>query len=218
MIKVQGTLRVKKILQSKNGPFAVGTLNTDVGEFKVKDLLLDQFDEGIYQVTAWISQVFLGHYITGGRCISEIRANLHDLQVQSEEQRGAGTVGNETIIEPDPLDELPPPVIPQAPATSVAELKAMLMINGPVDQQSKGAESASSATGSVPGPAPDDKATPEDFREFFSDDLWALIQARQPVKLDKTFGRPQLRKQSQMLNEELGYRFNSLDQTFYPVV
>jgi hypothetical protein len=48
MIKVQGALRGKKILQSKNSPFAVGTLSTDVGEFKVKDQVLDQFDEGSY--------------------------------------------------------------------------------------------------------------------------------------------------------------------------
>ena len=43
-------LRVKRVRQSKNGPFSVADLFTDFGEFKVKDPLLEQFEEGEYEV------------------------------------------------------------------------------------------------------------------------------------------------------------------------
>ena len=61
MIRIDGAhLRVKRIRQSRNGAFCVADLSTDIGEFKVKDPLLDQFDEGEYQATVWISEIYLG--------------------------------------------------------------------------------------------------------------------------------------------------------------
>ena len=46
MITVKNaTLRVKRI-NGRNGPFCIADLSTDFGEFKVKESLLDQFDEG----------------------------------------------------------------------------------------------------------------------------------------------------------------------------
>jgi hypothetical protein len=48
MLQVNGTLTVKKIHGAK-GAFSVGDLVTEVGTFKIKDALLDQFEEGRYQ-------------------------------------------------------------------------------------------------------------------------------------------------------------------------
>jgi hypothetical protein len=38
MIKAKGTLRIKKIRQSRNGAFCVGDLVTDFGEFARRQL------------------------------------------------------------------------------------------------------------------------------------------------------------------------------------
>ena len=45
MIKIDGILNVKSINGSR-GVFSVGDLTTPVGNFKVKDQILDQFDDG----------------------------------------------------------------------------------------------------------------------------------------------------------------------------
>ena len=85
MIRIDGAqLRVKRIRQSRNGTFCVADLSTDIGEFKVKDPLLDQFDEGEYQATVWISEIYLAQYVAFGKGVTEIRARLHDLQVQAQ--------------------------------------------------------------------------------------------------------------------------------------
>ena len=47
MIRISGTLNVKSIKGSR-GAFSVGELTSAVGNFKVKDQILDQFSEGSY--------------------------------------------------------------------------------------------------------------------------------------------------------------------------
>ena len=87
MIKCKGTLRIKKIRQSRNGAFCIADLSTDFGEFKVKDPLLDQFEEGEYQGTLWINEIYLSQYISYGKAVTELRARLHDLQIDSEDRK-----------------------------------------------------------------------------------------------------------------------------------
>ena len=115
MIRIDGAqLRVKRIRQSRNGAFCVADLSTDIGEFKVKDPLLDQFDEGEYQATVWISEIYLAQYVAFGKGVTEIRARLHDLQVQAQ---GALRRAEEQA-QPDPIDEREtvraPPAAPAA--------------------------------------------------------------------------------------------------------
>ena len=104
MIRTEGTLLVKKIKQSRNGPFCVADLVTDFGEFKVKDSLLDQFAEGEYRGMVWISEIYLAQYVSFGRGVTELRARLHDIQVDTESSLPAKSANDS---EPDPLDEPP---------------------------------------------------------------------------------------------------------------
>ena len=103
MIKCQGALRIKKIRQSRNGAFCIADLATDFGEFKVKDPMLDQFEEGEYQGTVWISEIYMSQYISYGKAVTELRARLHDLQVDSEDRK---PVRSNEHSEPDPIDEV----------------------------------------------------------------------------------------------------------------
>ena len=45
MIKLEGKLKTK-VIHGRNGDFTVGTLSTNIGEFNVKDSILDQYVEG----------------------------------------------------------------------------------------------------------------------------------------------------------------------------
>ena len=100
MLHVNGTLTVKKI-QGAKGAFSVGDLVTDVGTFKVKDALLDQFEEGRYQGEFAISSIYLSSYIWRGKAMTDIRANLVDVQLEEVgEAVPELSAGQE---EPDPI-------------------------------------------------------------------------------------------------------------------
>ena len=75
MITVKNaTLRVKRI-NGRNGPFCIADLSTDFGEFKVKESLLDQFDEGTYEATVWIDEIYMGQYVAYGKAADTILTN-----------------------------------------------------------------------------------------------------------------------------------------------
>jgi len=92
MIKLTDiTLKVKKIRQGRYGDFCVADLSTEIGDFKVKDPLLDQFEDGDYTGTVWISEIYLAQYIAWGKGVTEIRARLHDLQLDGVKARSPDT-------------------------------------------------------------------------------------------------------------------------------
>lgn len=226
MIEFQGALRVKKV-HGRHGEFSVGTLSSDLGEFKVKDALLEPFDEGRYQVTAWVTRIYLRTYMTSwGNSLTELCAHVEDLQVH-DEQLGR-TAEAEPASEPDPLDETPPLAArpaPETPLESIQELKAKLarISAKPAESEEKAAERAATSSddpGRVNASAPSapEQSASQDGQALFRADQWALIQTRQPIKLDTTDDRETLRQQSVLSRTELGYQFRSRDQqTFFPL-
>jgi hypothetical protein len=198
MIRTEGTLLVKRIKQSRNGPFCVADLVTDFGEFKVKDPLIDQFAEGEYRGVVWISQIYLAQYVSFGRGVTELRARLHDLQVDTE-----GTLPSKAASEsePDPLDESPP-VRAVGGATDVDQPTKRPRLRVARKSTGKPDEGAGSRT--------DDHAD----RTLFGDEIHQQIVARQPVKLDPTIDdRARFRSQTQRLRQ-LGYQFDAKTQTW----
>ena len=104
MIKLENvTLRVKQIRGGRYGDFCVGELFHECCELKVKDSLLDQFEEGEYHGTVWISRIFLHQYIAFGKAVTEMRATLQDMQLDSASDAPVET----ELAEPDPLLESP---------------------------------------------------------------------------------------------------------------
>lgn len=222
MIKIENTtLRVRKIRQSRNGPFAVADLSTEIGEFKVKDQLLDAFDEGEYRATVWVSEIFLAQYVAFGRGVTELRARLHDLQIQ--EASHLDDVPEQS--EPDPIDERKPLRVPPAQSAqnaqeseasdseeaqaadgvSIAALRAKLKSIG----KPKGGKVSASKHETTPTPG-------DELTALFGEELWARIQGREPVKLDPTVDRLTFRKQAELLGK-LDYTFKPMEQTFHPV-
>jgi hypothetical protein len=169
-IAIPGTLIVKWI-SGRNGDFAVGDLHTPIGEFRVKDALLDQFDAGEYHGIFWISQIYSKSYEYRGRITIETRANLADLQIESESD--ADEVP-EAPSELDPADEAPPapppaatPQVPLAPADEPEQVTTV---------------------------------TDEDER-LFGTELCDLIVEGRSLKLDPTVDRLRLRQQAARLGD-----------------
>ncbi len=209
MLKTKGTLLIKSI-QSRNGRFCVADLITEFGEFKVKDPMLDQFEEGEYQGTIWINQIYMAPYVAYGKVVTELRAKLHDIQISSQEELPNTPPQNS---EPDPIDEDAarsrnvPPTPPAQPA---------------VDDQST---AGSLQTPKSAPPAPQEKssdASGGDEGEFTFESVVALygleiandIDNLRTIKLDPTVDRALLREQTKTLRELLSYVFDAKAQSW----
>ncbi len=113
-----GSLAIREI-HGRNGPFKVGTLHTPIGEFAIKDPMLDQYDEGKYQGEFQIESIYQGHYISGGRSVTEIRAKLADMLIDDIDAEAPAPIE----VEPDPIDtDKPEPAKPAKESQPEAEV------------------------------------------------------------------------------------------------
>ncbi len=198
MLKTKGTLQVKRIKQSRNGPFCVADLTTDFGEFKVKDPLLDQFAEGEYKGTFWISEIYLSQYVSFGRGVTELRARLNDVQVDTE--RGLPAGASKEPSELDPVDEPPRLRVrskPETPEAAPQPARRLTTRRGASKKNEADAESAAD-------------------RELFGDEIHDNVVRRIPLKLDPTIDdRVRFRAQAERLGK-LGFNFDAKRQTWDP--
>jgi hypothetical protein len=192
MIQVPGTLSIKHVHGSR-GVIAVGDLVTDVGEFKIKDPLLDQFEEGKYQGRFLISNISPSSYFFDGKVVIEVRAWLADIFLDQADEEPA----EPTSVEPDPVDE---PVAV-----------------GPVGEASMD----SPAVASEPATASPNElelatdAEQQDY-ELLGAELYPVFAARAPIRLLPEVGREQFTRQRLRL-KEVGYTFDPLTKTWqYP--
>ncbi|MCP5235353.1 MAG: DUF3275 family protein [Zoogloeaceae bacterium] len=118
-ICIEGTLTVKAINGAK-GSFAVGDLTTEVGGFRVKDAILDEFEPGQYKGRFVVGAIYPTSYTWRGKVFVEVRARLERFML--DEVTEAPHSEPEHDSEPDPIDErdaVLPPADP-APAPTVA--------------------------------------------------------------------------------------------------
>lgn len=101
MITVNGVLTVKQI-SGANGKFCTGDLNTSIGEFKVKEAILDQFEEGRYEGEFVIERFYLSSYVWRGKSTTDIRAKVTDIRLDNAEE---GDVDVTPQPEMDPVTE-----------------------------------------------------------------------------------------------------------------
>jgi hypothetical protein len=203
MLRTTGTLNVKRISQSRNGPFCVADLITEFGEFKVKDPLLDQFDEGQYRGTVWISQIYLSQYIDSyGRAVTELRARLDDIQIDTEADLPAQP---DATIDIDPVEEAP--FKAQKRSSANASLAAKPGPGQDVPQKRKPTQSRQ----------PNQAVVGEIDLDLFGEEIYELLIHRKQVKLDPTIGdRIRFRAQTTRMHE-LNYEFTAKVQTWFPM-
>ncbi len=127
MITLPGTLFVKTI-HGRRGDFAVGNLITEIGEFKVKDTLLDQFSEGEYRGRFALARIFQGAYSWKGATISELRASISDIELFEATEKPV--VAPEAPTVSDPLED--PVQAPEAPPAPSHSAEAAPAVPAPV--------------------------------------------------------------------------------------
>lgn len=187
MIKLSGTLLIRQI-NGRNGAFSVGRLVTPIGEFAVKDTLLDQYDEGRYEGEFGVSRIYPSHYLAGGRMVIEVRATLETVALAAIGELPMTQQG--VLQEPDPLDQ---------------ERLARTEVSPPEETRAQAA-AASEPREPAPAPAADgDEGQPD--ADLFGV-LWPLGET---VKLDTTVDRSLFRRQKERL-KALGYRFQPVGQ------
>ena len=187
MITLNGTLRVRSI-NGRNGRFNVADLVTEIGEFKVKDAFLDQFEEGAYDGAFQIGRIFAASYTYGGRITIETRAHVLGVRLHNDQ---VGQLPTE-VVEPDPIEEVQPNQSPEPPVDVAAQ--------------------ADTAEAIDPAPAAVEhgEREEEDPDKILFGHLYPLGGA---VALDPTVDRARFRRQRDRL-KELGYRFEPLQQSW----
>jgi len=106
-MNIDGVLTIRTI-NGSNGPFNVGRLITDLGEFSVKDTLLEQYEEGRYEGNFNITQIFPASYFAGGRFVVEVRATVKSLNLDGVDDLKPEDTA--VASEPDPADDHPAPI------------------------------------------------------------------------------------------------------------
>ncbi len=202
MINIPGQLAIRTI-NGRNGEFNVGKLSTSIGEFVIKDALLDQHIEGKYRGDFAITEIRPSYYTTGGRLVVEIRAKLDSMTLDDvdnlSDEEAERLSGNEV----DPLDEVPaiqqPTAAPAAPPKSPQKPKPL-----------SPAATGDDAPFGMDPPAPAEQAATLDTdadAELFGT-VWPLGEI---VKLDTTVDRKRLRQQCVQLGA-LGYELDFKQQ------
>jgi hypothetical protein len=135
-MNIDGVLTIRTI-NGSNGPFNVGRLITDLGEFSVKDTLLEQYEEGRYEGNFNITQIFPSSYFSGGRFVVEVRATLKGLSLDGVDDLKPEDTA--VASEPDPADDQPIPAKAVAPEKADQPIEAQ--VEGSVPTVEEGDES-----------------------------------------------------------------------------
>lgn len=108
MEKFNGTLIVEQI-RGRHGPFCVGLLQTSIGQFKVKDKELDQFEPGNYRGQFLVEEIFTKAVPWRGGTFTELLARVAEggFLIDEEQQIADDDLPNTQAIqaEPDPVDD-----------------------------------------------------------------------------------------------------------------
>lgn len=187
MITIEGNLAIRTIA-GRHGDFNVAKLATSIGDFVIKDALLDQYVEGRYQGQFAISKIKPSYYTTGsGSLIVEIRAFLDSMTLDGMDDLSAEEATSLDNPIQDPIEEdkpvKPAAAPPKAPPSLIDDDKPFGMSDHEVQKAS-------------PVNTP-----PANLDADLFGTLWPLSN---DVRLDATVDRLTQREQVKRLRE-LGY-------------
>lgn len=207
MINIPGHLVIRTI-SGRHGDFNVGRLVTSLGEFVVKDALLDQYTEGKYDGHFVIIEIRPASYTHSGRLVVEVRARLDSMTLDGVDDLTQEESDTLEQRECDPLEEeSPPPAQPSLSSQPPA----------PPSRPAVVAPHSRAVTKPSPMPVGDDAPFGMDIPttptssladEQLFGTVWPLGAQ---VKLDPTVSRQLIRDQKMRL-EQLGYRLDFRSQ------
>lgn len=183
-IRVRGTIIISR-KTGRRGAFNIGDLRTEIGNFEVKDALIEEYEEGSYTGYFFIKWIEPESRAWGGRVFVKVRAELDEMLIDDVDQ--TTTVEPQLPPDADPVDDESTPADPPAPAAP-RQRRSPTKANIPADTAST------------------DQA-------LFGEELYALLTQRQPIKLDPTVDRIAFRTQRDRL-KDLDYGFDAKSQTW----
>jgi hypothetical protein len=192
-ISVRGRLVVQR-KTGRKGDFNVGDLSTEIGQFEVKDQLIEEYEPGTYTGHFLISWIEPDSYSWKGRVFVKVRATVEEIIIDDVDETPPQAADSQPP-EPDPAE--PPPAPAAAPGTSQASTRTQPRI---------------AKAKSTPAPSIEDEV-PGDA-ELFGAELFELLQKREPIKLDPTVDRVLFRAQRDRL-KACDYDFNAKAQTWF---
>lgn len=194
MITLPGHLAIRTI-SGRNGDFNVGRLSTSIGEFVIKDALLDQYNEGKYRGDFAITEIRPSYYTNGGRLVVEIRARLDSMTLDAVDNLTTEEADRLSNTETDPIDE-------------EATVAASPSPRRPAKTRSSQATTDDEAPFGMVKTNPAVLTSSEDGDAELFGTIWPLTSS---VRLDTTVDRQQLRLQCARLGE-LGYKHDFKQQ------
>ncbi|WP_248915991.1 DUF3275 family protein [Pseudomonas moorei] len=198
MINLPGHLAIRTI-SGRNGDFNVGRLSTSIGEFVIKDALLDQYNEGKYRGDFVITEIRPSYYTNGGRLVVEIRAKLDSMTLDDVANLSAEEADRLSNTETDPIDEEP-----TGNSTTNTSRRPT-----PPRSSSPSRSDDEAPFGMEKSKPPSDVIAHEDDEVLFGT-IWPIGSS---VRLDTTVDRQRLRQQCVRLGE-LGYELDFKQQTW----
>ena len=198
MINLPGFLAIRTI-NGRNGEFNVGRLSTSIGEFVIKDALLDQYDEGKYRGDFAITEIRPSYYTNGGRLVVEIRARLDSMSLEDVANLSAEEAERLSNNETDPIDEELSPSQPESKTRK----------NHPTRPITTASSDSNAPFGMGKTPLSNKVSTHDSDVELFGT-VWPIGDT---VRLDTTVDRQRLRLQCVRLGE-LGYELDFKLQTW----
>ncbi len=209
-IRVQGTISISR-KKGRRGDFNIGHLTTEIGEFEVKDSLIEEFAEGKYSGAFLIQWIEPDSFAWRGSVFVKNKATLAEILIDDADEHAAPPA---PPPEPDPLERetaaaLQSAAPDQAPAATPTT---------PADTSGTGAQQPcgdSASQAAARGSAAEAAVLTHPADDLFPPEIASQIAQRQMVKLDPTVDRQVFRRQRDALRD-VGYAFDPKSQTWVP--
>jgi hypothetical protein len=217
MLIVPGHLSVEQI-QGRRGAFCVGTLKLSIGEFKIKDSALDQFEPGLYSGHFTIEKIYTKGVPWRGGFFTELIAKIAPDGFLIDDEAGSEQA-LPPQAEPDPADDhnTAAPGVAQSPLPPVDDGRpsrprkpSVAPEAGTPEGQPSVQIALSHDSSQAPKPADDDT----DLQLFGVEIFEQFLARAQGIALDPTVDREVFRRQRDRL-KAVGYRFDSKAQRWY---
>lgn len=216
------TVTTIKTFNGSHGAFVIANVQSELGEFVLKDAVMDQFigQDGQYQGAFLVTKIFTHTRMWKGRIIVEQRIKISKMKLVRIE---ATTLTlNDTEVECDPLLETAPDpqvctaaLAPEVvtPAVSVADAAEDTTTTGSTVRESEPVAPQAIAANSTAGTEQEAESVQDDGMAELFGQMWAKVQARLPVEITDWTDRTVIRRQREVL-DGMGYRLDTSTMTW----
>jgi hypothetical protein len=209
-IRVRGTITIQR-KNSSRGAFNVGDLSTEIGEFEVKDSLIEEFEPGKYQGDFLIKWIAPDSFTWRGRVYVKNKATLEEILIDEADETAPAP---SSPPEPDPIESQSHQPAAAQPAASAAGPASAAESATPTPRQPRSSSREGNANPVAAAPAAAKPASDIAADEqLFGDEIFALVKRKELIKLDPSVDREVFRKQRDRLRT-LGYAFDPKSQSW----